>query len=310
MAFCSNCGKELANGAKFCYECGTRVLFDENTASNQRRTEYDGIIHKCPNCGDILDAYESVCKACGYEQRGTKATGSVRELAAKLEAIEATRETKHFSFILKGLTKTDEQKISLIRSFAIPNTKEDLHEFLILSYSNINVSSYENDGWNQAAVAVSDAWLAKFEQAYQKAKILFPEDPHFLEIQKLYSSIHKQIKRARTKTWRLLGVVFGSLFAFFVMVAVIAIISSSNDTKEEIRRLEVIEQTVIEALASKDYKYALMNATLLDFDGTDTGFDRDWKIKQSYWIDVTIEEAAKNGIVLERPVVEEGSTEG
>lgn len=25
MAFCSNCGKELAAGAKFCFECGTPV---------------------------------------------------------------------------------------------------------------------------------------------------------------------------------------------------------------------------------------------------------------------------------------------
>ena len=161
MAFCSNCGKELAADAKFCSECGTKIFLEDNNESAQRRTEYDGVIHKCPNCGDILDAYESVCGACGYEQRGTRATGSVRELAAKLEAIEANREAKRFGFGLKDLTKTDEQKISLIRSFAIPNTKEDLYEFLILSYSNINLSSYENYDnvilRDRAGAAISDA---------------------------------------------------------------------------------------------------------------------------------------------------------
>ena len=32
MAFCSNCGHQLADGAKFCFECGTKVeveYFDE-----------------------------------------------------------------------------------------------------------------------------------------------------------------------------------------------------------------------------------------------------------------------------------------
>ncbi len=42
MAFCSNCGKELAVGAKFCFECGTPVAKADETV---RKTVFSGEIH-------------------------------------------------------------------------------------------------------------------------------------------------------------------------------------------------------------------------------------------------------------------------
>lgn len=90
MAFCINCGQELTEGSKFCAGCGKAV--SDNSSTSQRKIIYEGEIYKCPNCGDILDAYESVCEICGYERRGAKATGSVRELQLKLE--ELSRQLK------------------------------------------------------------------------------------------------------------------------------------------------------------------------------------------------------------------------
>lgn len=91
MAFCTNCGRQLAEGAKFCFECGAKVGNSAGTRAEARKNVYDGEIYRCPNCGDILDAYESVCQTCGYERRGAKATGSVQELAKKIEQIELQR---------------------------------------------------------------------------------------------------------------------------------------------------------------------------------------------------------------------------
>ena len=56
-------------------------------------------------------------------------------------------ETPAFSRALFGQkpSKTDEQEISLIKSFPIPNTKEDLYEFLILSQSNIDMEVYSSE---------------------------------------------------------------------------------------------------------------------------------------------------------------------
>lgn len=112
MAFCINCGQELAEGAKFCASCGNAVGASQNGAKEQRKTVYDGELHKCPNCGEQLGSFVTSCPACGYELRGTKVTSVVNELAQKLERTESV-----------------EQKIDLIRNFYIPNTKEDICEF-------------------------------------------------------------------------------------------------------------------------------------------------------------------------------------
>ncbi len=53
MAFCSNCGKELENGAKFCSACGTAAEFTAEAAPEEfaaamgpTKKDLDGIIDK------------------------------------------------------------------------------------------------------------------------------------------------------------------------------------------------------------------------------------------------------------------------
>lgn len=76
MAFCSNCGKELAAGAKFCFECGTPVGKTDETV---RRTVYSGEIHKCPSCGEVLQSMTAICPACGHELNSAKLTSALKE---------------------------------------------------------------------------------------------------------------------------------------------------------------------------------------------------------------------------------------
>lgn len=324
--FCSKCGEKLVVGSKFCNFCGTptnnaepkkeeniteepKIEYNDEPIT-ERQTVYEGNIHKCPNCGEVLNAFTANCPACGHELRGTKATSAVRELAAKLEAIESKREVvKHNAlknlYFGQSLTKTDEQKISLIRSFSIPNTKEDLYEFLILSESNIDIDLYDEDGnqfkKNDARRAVSDAWKAKFEQAYQKAKILFAGDTRLTEIQALYDATHQSIKKAKWKTWKFLGILWGVLLVVFAIIITLSLTIASCAKNDEIARLESIETKIETALDEGDYKLALMNAESLDFNGNDAGLERDWEIKREYWIDKVIDEAAEHGVILENP---------
>ena len=78
MAFCVNCGQQLGEGAKFCTNCGQTVTAHK-TENSERKTVYDGEIHKCPNCGEIIDAFVTNCPACDYEIRGSKATVSLQQ---------------------------------------------------------------------------------------------------------------------------------------------------------------------------------------------------------------------------------------
>ena len=119
MAYCVNCGTEIVPNAKFCQKCGhpTGAQNDSST----RKQEFAGKIYKCPNCGEVLKAFEINCPACGHELRGAKASSAVKEFALKLEAIESRREYEKprglFSAVesQQRVSKTDEQKISLIK---------------------------------------------------------------------------------------------------------------------------------------------------------------------------------------------------
>lgn len=222
MAYCMNCGQQLPEGAKFCSSCGT-ATGEVKTETAQRKTVYDGELHKCPNCGELINAFVTICPACNYELRGAKASSIVKEFADKLEQIERTREAQKFhSFIGKlygsdgQLNKTDEQKISLIRSFSIPNTKEDIFEFMILAASNIDLKLYglgDKGVITASQRAVSDAWLAKFEQAYEKASFAFSTSSDFLSIKDIHDKKIKQLKR---KKWEIPMLILGILALAFL----------------------------------------------------------------------------------------------
>lgn len=169
MKYCINCGQELAENAKFCANCGQVV--ENNCSTNQRKTTYDGEIHKCPNCGEVLGAFVSVCPSCGYELRGTQSASAIKAFSSKIEQAVSGK-----------------QKVNLIRNFPISNTKEDIFEFMILASSGITGEYNE---------AVFNAWLAKFEQCYQKAKLAFGNDDDFVKIQSLYDQTTKQVSKER-----------------------------------------------------------------------------------------------------------------
>lgn len=165
MSYCTNCGNEITDNAKFCSNCGT-ATYNTNNISKGRQTIYEGNIHKCPNCGDVIDAYEAICENCGYEIRERNANSTVKLLSDKLEH-----------------TSDSQKKEELIRNFYIPNTKEDIYEFFILATSNIKVGG-----------ANSKAWFAKLEQAYQKAQLSFGNTKDFAYFHSLYETAEKANK--------------------------------------------------------------------------------------------------------------------
>ena len=182
--FCSNCGAKILRTAKFCSECGTKNIKEAESTHVQSDVVYDGKLHKCRNCGEVLKAFETTCPLCGYELRDTYASAAIRSFAEKMEQLQKN-----------GKSKDKNNIINLIRTYPIPNTKEDLFEFIILAGSNIREDRYDED-LPKYKKEISDAWKAKFEQAYHKALIAFPNDPSFDQLKMMYKS---KIKKLRTK---------------------------------------------------------------------------------------------------------------
>lgn len=283
MAFCTNCGQRIPDGAKFCANCGTAV---EETKDNQsqRKTVFDGELHKCPQCGEVLEAFVTACPACGYELRGSSITSAVKEFAAKLD--NAT---------------TEYQKANIIRSFPVPNTKEDIFEFMILASSNID--EHPNN-------EVFKAWIAKFEQCYQKAKLSFRQESDFVKIQAIYEKTAKEIKRIRRKG------PLGKFIKIGVPIIIVLVVniafwgwllfsdSEPVGTDKENARLEAIVAEVEEALENKEYDLAMMQAKSIDFfpnHNSTSDYERQWDIKRDYLIKKIIAAAAEDGIIIEYP---------
>lgn len=221
IRFCSYCGSRLDIGARFCKKCGEAV---ENNATlgsmevdekpnNQRKAVYDGELHKCPNCGEVLPAFVAMCPACGHEIRGTKSATAVKELAFRLQNIEAQKmpsfeEKKSVMKIIFGRdfkeedevkenlrrfeNQKDEEKASLIINFSVPNTKEDIMEFMILAASNINIKEGVDD-------VVSKAWISKLDQVYQRAEISMSGHPEFMQIKSIYDHKKQEMKNKKLK---------------------------------------------------------------------------------------------------------------
>lgn len=169
MAFCIHCGKELADGSKFCYECGTKVAETNPSTEETRKQVYEGVVHKCPQCGEVIESFTAKCPSCGHEFRDVR-TGSV---------------VYAFSKKLENATTQDEQE-RLIRSFYIPNTKEDLTEFIIFATTNI-----------EANPNCEKAWIAKLDQTYQKAKLALAGSPDFAYVEQLYSESMRKLRKKK-----------------------------------------------------------------------------------------------------------------
>ena len=201
MAFCNKCGKEILEGKTVCEACGAENVTAEKK-DGQRKVSFDGEVHKCPNCGEVLNGFESVCSACGFEIRGVQASASLQEFVAQLADLEKEKGGSawlaHQAFGENQLSPVEEKKVALIKNYPIPNTKEDLREFMILAATNLDKGLYVSCS-KLAKKSLTAAWRMKLEQAYQKAKWSFGGGAAFVGVQKIY--IDKIVKPKRKKAF-------------------------------------------------------------------------------------------------------------
>ena len=218
VLFCSNCGTKLNEGAKFCHGCGSPVGASPVTAPveppvvptinpQERQQEYVGKVLKCPHCGGVITETTAICPECGMQITGRAAVSSIQAFKDQLMEIENSRKHGYGQMFSFTVDPADMKKLSLIRNFPIPNSVDDVVEFMLLAVANIEVSLSKKTAMNRfnnwgkseetsatIATTISDAWVAKMEQVYKKAEIVFPNEPAFKGIQKMYFDKMKELK--------------------------------------------------------------------------------------------------------------------
>lgn len=179
--------------------------YSESSNPSQRRQEFAGSLLKCPNCGAVISNTTVICPECGHQITGRSAMSSVQAFNNQLMAIESKRKTSRLGvFSIYGpADAADKQILSLIRSYPIPNTIDDITEFIMLAIANIDVA-VSKKSWVNSSVsyetlaaemprAISNAWVSKMKQAYQKAKIMFPNENAFTYIRQMYVEKMKEL---------------------------------------------------------------------------------------------------------------------
>ena len=97
---------------------------NEKKEAQYEKEKKEAIGPVCPKCGKQVPPLTLKCE-CGYEFTKGKAASSVQQLAQKIEAINNSK------------SKNKEEQINnAITLFPVPNTKEDIVEFLALSAPN------------------------------------------------------------------------------------------------------------------------------------------------------------------------------
>lgn len=260
--------------ARFCSYCGTAVNGD---TADKRRMVYEGDIHKCPNCGEIVESFTTNCPTCGFEFRNTQATNAVKELTQKIEKIENSRSSRQsgWSKLLdtkNRISETDQEKISLIRSFAIPNSKEDLFEFMVLAASNINIRRYSDPYVISASEsALSDAWYSKFEQSYEKAKISIKNSAEFEKIRNIFTKKQKEIDYAsRKRRFAIITPIIGLVLMSCVLILLLYYGECASRIADENNRLNALSSEVYEAIESKKFDTAKAKNANLVYTGPNT----------------------------------------
>ncbi len=166
-----------------------------------------GYVRKCPACGAIVNNFLAGCPECGLEFVGVGASTSAQQLFELLkEADEESSSRQRYR-----------KKITIIANFPIPNTKEDLLEMVVsLEPKARNYSFFQKD--------FCAAYLRKYEECINKAKLLFPDDP-------LLQPYIKGIGRVRLihhfKIWKPVILYFGGL-GLLMLIALLGQIAEKH----------------------------------------------------------------------------------
>jgi hypothetical protein len=153
-----------------------------------------GDVKKCPACGSIAQSFQTKCSDCSHEFSNIGANVSIGKLFEMLNACESDRKEESNSItgafgslMAKGLGQGDkviEKKKSIISGFPIPNTKDDILEFLSTAIPNAkqkgNFFSKENPE-NKSHNDLAPTWFSKCEQIVMKAKFSMKDDKKVLE---------------------------------------------------------------------------------------------------------------------------------
>lgn len=180
MKFCTKCGKQLNDDAKFCDTCGAPVSgtqtpppipgTNENVVDDTKRKEvFVGVKRKCPVCGDEVSAFALTCRK-GHE----------------LSGISVSKTSKDFQ---EGLIKYEgKEERDFVASFPIPNEREELGNFMLMVASIL-----KQDMQNGADQMRVSSFSSKFDEIKSKVYMMLKADDPIVGETKKWDSVLNEL---------------------------------------------------------------------------------------------------------------------
>lgn len=161
-----------------------------------------GGINKCPSCGAVVESGSIKCAECGHTFVNLQGNNSVQRFADMIREIETRHQTsgEGKTGLMNGLSKglgmssRKDEICSAIDTFPIPNSKEDLIEFICFlkpkaekdkkspfSKGVFSVVS-SNPYGSLSKDKIAEAYKAKYEECLNKASLFLKNDPQFEEL--------------------------------------------------------------------------------------------------------------------------------
>ena len=165
------------------------LLKNDQQKTNQisPKSNKEGDIRKCPACGASAQSFNTKCSDCGHEFRNTNATSSISELFKLITSVETEERTgaRNKSGFMQALVAHQLESAianriaTVISSFPVPNTKEDILEFLSQAISKSETKSFfqmpqpdPRNNFNKVAFA----WQNKCKEIVMKASFSMKDD--------------------------------------------------------------------------------------------------------------------------------------
>lgn len=227
------------------------------------KSEKYGDVRKCPACGAIVPSMAAKCPECGYEFTNVEANSSTRLLMQKIDEIQAQYaeltanvDNKNESAIrTRGYQvkrQLNDRTAQLIQNFPIPNTREDLIEFLTLCIGNSKADSVMLDGNDP----VTPAWRKKLQQVIAKVKVALPNDQQAQELIDEYEGKRENSKKKGKK------IAIGIVVLIVIALLIAFLVPKEMSPKEQVKALS---EQVVEMVNKGDLdgaKTSLNNVTV------------------------------------------------
>jgi hypothetical protein len=227
----------------------------------------------------------AVCPSCGHEFSGTRVSSAVAEFFAKLDALDSqAKDTGASSGVLGMLaggineSRNEKRKLGLIEAYPIPNTKEDILEFVIMASSRIDTRSPGeiSPSKRNSVLEYNKAWKSKLLQAHSKAKIVFGNDKAALsQVEAAVTQIREAEKKAKRKVIfiTLLSTILGAGLIFLVVIMFNGLSAGPKGAKQEAQRLEALYSEIVTDVNDGNLPGAKLKAAGLFYGYDSSGWD-------------------------------------